>query len=789
KKDADIKIINATSDQLYKDFLPFDAHKELPYFKGELTMDLHGNGCYTSEAAMKLYNRQNEHLGDAAERAAVIADWAGANAYPYNQLLDTWRKVIWHQFHDDLTGTSIPRAYEFSWNDELIALKSFSDVLTTSASAFASKLDTRVSGQPIVVYNAEAFDAVSVAQVDVPTADKSYIIKDSKGNTVPSQVVTDTKGKSHLLFEAKVPATGYAVFGMKEAGKAKALKVIEPKKIENECYAMTINDNGDITSLIDKKSNRQLVAEGKALRLVVFDKCESYDWPAWEIPKAIIDRAPVGIDGNVEVTKIEDGALRTTVKISKTYGESVINQFVTLWHGSLSNRIDFYNEVEWKSLNALLKAEFPLAAANEKASYDLGLGTIQRGNNCDNAFEVYSHEWTDLTDKSGKYGVTILNNCRYGWDKPNDNTLRLSLLYSPKPARSYTYQARQDIGYHEFTYSIISHEGDLNLADAAKQSAVLNSPLKAFTTTAHAGEMGKEFSFVSSDNENVIVRCVKRAENGNEYIIRVYELAGKTVQKANITFASDITKAEIADGTEKVIGEASFSGKTLQAEVRPFSVMTYRITLGKKAEASSTNGITIDLPYDKITASVNGFRSAANFADGYSYAAELLPEDNTLTSAGITFKLGDRLSRNGLVCKGNSFDIPEGCNKVYLLAASDDVDRKVTFTVGKTKQERNIPCYTGFIGQWGHDGHTIGFVKDADVAYIGSHRHSANGDEPYEYTYMFRIALDIPKGAKQVILPDNEHIVLFAATGVNETVTAKPASKFFTSSNLDDEGS
>ena len=134
----------------------FNNHPELPVFDGELLMDVHGTGCYTSQAAMKLYNRQNEQLGDAAERAAVAAEWLGTASYPQHTLTEAWKRFIFHQFHDDLTGTSIPRAYEFSWNDELISLKQFSQVLTSSVNAIAGQLDPRVKGTPVVLYNANA---------------------------------------------------------------------------------------------------------------------------------------------------------------------------------------------------------------------------------------------------------------------------------------------------------------------------------------------------------------------------------------------------------------------------------------------------------------------------------------------------------------------------------------------------------------------------------------------------------------------------------------------------------
>ena len=128
-------------------------------------MDVHGTGCYTSQAAMKLYNRQNEQLGDAAERAAVAAEWLGTASYPQHTLTEAWKRFIFHQFHDDLTGTSIPRAYEFSWNDELISLKQFSQVLTSSVNAIAGQMDTRVKGTPVVLYNANAFPVSDLTEI------------------------------------------------------------------------------------------------------------------------------------------------------------------------------------------------------------------------------------------------------------------------------------------------------------------------------------------------------------------------------------------------------------------------------------------------------------------------------------------------------------------------------------------------------------------------------------------------------------------------------------------------
>lgn len=791
KGDGPIEIISATSDQIYKDFLPYENHPELPVHDGELFMDVHGTGCYTSQAAMKLYNRQNENLGDAAERASVVAEWLGQGAYPLRDLTESWKRVLLHQFHDDLPGTSIPRAYEFSWNDELISLQRFSNNLTTAVSGVANRMNTNVSGTPVVLYNTQAFPVSSVTSITLPDMAASYSVTDAKGRKVASQVVTDSKGKRSLLVDASVPSTGFSVYSVKAGGKASAPVSKSANVIENSVYKITLDKIGNISSLIDKRNGKELVAAGKSIGLVIFDDCRSEAWPAWEILKHTVDKAPVDIRENVSVTMVENGPLRKSLRVTKSYGDTKINQYIRLYEGSQADRIDFYNEVDWRSLNALLKVQFPLTVSNEKATYDIGLGSVERGNNRENSYEVYSHEWTDLTDRSGDYGVTVLNDSKYGWDKPDDNTIRLSLLFSPKPGGGYAYQDRQDLGYHEFTYSIVGHEGQLDKTETVQMATAYNSPIRAFKSPKHKGDLGREFSFVSSDNDNVVVRALKKAETGDEYVVRVYETAGKEAQSANLTFAADIVKAVEADGTEKETGAASFSGNKLSVSIKPFSVKTYRLKLkdnvSEKAGTCFAYARSLELPFNKNCFSYNEFRAAGNFEGGNSYAAELLPKDG-LTVDGVHFTFGEMDTDNGLACDGDTIKLPAGgkYNKVYLLAASSSGDRNATFTVGKNRQTVNVPYYTGFVGQWGHEGHTKGYLKDAEVACVGTHSHAEYEDRVYEFTYMFKYGIDIPEGATEIILPSDRNVVVFAATAVNEKNTVKPAGKLFRTANKTD---
>lgn len=786
--DGPLKIISATSDQLFKDYLPYEQHPELPVFNGELLMDVHGTGCYTSQAAMKLYNRQNELLGDAAERASVAANWLGTADYPGNSLTESWQRFIFHQFHDDLTGTSIPRAYEFSWNDELLSLKQFSGILTSSIGAVSEKMDTRVKGIPVVFYNALGFPATDVVEVaiETPKFPGSISAYNAAGKKVATQLLSYQDEKARLLIEATVPAMGYAVYDIRLSGASKqeASPAVETA-IENSIYKLSLNEQGDIASLYDKVNGRELIKSGQSIRLALFTENPSYNWPAWEILKETIDRTPISITEDVKMTLCENGALRKTLCVEKRHGKSLFRQYIRLYEGELAERIDFYNEINWQSTNALLKAEFPLNIENEKATYDLGIGTVQRGNNVPTAYEVYAQYWADLTDSSNNYGVSILNDSKYGWDKPDNHTLRLTLLHTPATKNNYSYQNRQDQGYHTFTYSLVGHAGGLDKAQISEKAEVLNQRIKAFTTEKHAGTLGKSFSFASSSNSNIAVKALKKAESSDEYVIRVYETGGKTQQEAMLTFAGEIESAVEADGTEKNIGSATFSGRQLQVSIQPNSIKTYKLRLknGKREELKHEQ---LPLNYDRKCFSWNEFRWEANFESGYSYAAELIPAE--ITVHRIPFRLETKEEMNGMACVGNTLQLPAGhtYNRLYILAAAatDGKDVKGMFRTGKNVQEIIVPSYTGFIGQWEHTGYTQGYLKDAEVAYTGTHRHSAESDQAYEFTYMFKFAIDIPAQATTVILPNNKDIVIFAATLVEESHTpSKAASVLFHTAN------
>ena len=787
--DAPVQLISATSDQLFLDYM--DRRDELPTYDGELLMDVHAGGCYTSQGAMKYYNRRNEELlgaaERAAERAAVAADWLGAKPYDRAKLNEVWQRVLWHQFHDDLTGTSIADAYRYSWNDELISLQQATEVMTAAVGALSHSLDTRVKGTPVVVYNPVTYDLRDLVEAEVPldARAKGVAVYAPSGKRVAAQILSREGDRARILFAADVKAAGYAVYDVRPASgvaKSSALKASE-RTLENRIYRVELDANGDIRSIRDKRAGRELVAEGKAFRMAVFEGNPSNRYPAWEIMKETMDKPGRPIDGDVRISIAEQGPVRATLKVERSYGPSKFVQYVSLTDGGDDDRIDVRNTVDWSSRDVLLKAEFPCAVANAKAAYDLGLGFIERGNNTETAYEVPAQKWVDLTDADGSYGVTILNDCKYGWDKPADNTLRLTLLHTPSTEKRYAHQRTLDHGVHHYTYSIVGHTG-ARTEDALVAGEALNMPLVAFVAPKHAGHLGRTFSMLAASTPQIGVRALKAAEDGDGYIVRCYETTGNPVEGARITFPAAIVSAEECNGIEERIGDAAFEGRSLVVSAGKFAPKTYRVRLAEPAVRSTLaiDNAPVKLDYDITAYTTDEFFTYYTIDKALgSFAAELIPA--TVECDGVTFAMGEANTDDAVLCNGQTVALPADrtYTKLYVLASAVEEPRTAEFRVGDRTYEAEVPLWKGFYGQWGWYGNSEGFMQRAKIGYLGTHRHQTDlGNVPYGFSYMYLLTFDIPEGATTVTLPRDKKVLVYAMTASNNPIDdVKLASRTF----------
>ncbi len=797
-----VHVISSRADQMFLDITPAEA-ANLPRYTGEMELTNHSAGSLTSQAYQKRWIRKEELLADAAEKSSIAAEWLGARPYPRERLNNAWTLAMGGHFHDLAAGTATPKSYEFAWNDDVIAMNQFAGVVADATEAVAAGLDTQTRGAALVVYNPLniAREDVVEAKVDLPAGTKAVRVVAPDGIAAAAQL-----SHGRVLFLAKVPSVGYAVYDVEPADKEapnSALHVTE-STLENARYRVRIDANGDIGSIFDKSTKKELLSAPARLAI-------SYDnpaqWPAWNMDWDQEQTAPrYYVSGPATIKVTESGPVRVSLEIARETEGSKFVQTVSLSAGDSGNRIEIGNAIDWNTRQANLKAVFPLTAYNRMATYNWDIGTIERPTAEPAKFEVPSHQWIDLTDASATFGATVLTDCKNGSDKPRDNVIRLTLLRTPGTRGGYHDQGTQDIGHHEFVYGIAGHSGDRMHAGTDWQAWRLNQPPIAFQSARHPGALGKQFSLLRISNPRIRALALKKAEASDEVIVRMVELDGRPADNVRVSLAGPILAAREVNGQEQPVGEATISGGALVTSFTAFQPRTFALKLAAAtSRVPAVRSRPVDLAYDLATATEDGAKSAAGFdGHGDSYPAEMLP--NTLTFDGVSFRLAPAKagSPNAVAAKGQALALPAGSfRRAYVLAASADGDQKAAFRAGNHTQEVTVENWGGFVGQWDnriwkagqytdrrgqteqdpyHEmvGLTPGYIKPAAIAWYASHHHDAQGGNvPYSYSYLFAYSIDLPAGTKTLTLPDNDKIRVLAVSVAETNPELKPAQPLY----------
>ena len=793
-----IKVVSSKADEMVKALTP-DQIAKLPRYKGELLLTQHSAGSITSEAYMKRWNRKNELLADAAERASVAAQWLGGASYPTKRLYDAWDLVLGSQMHDMLPGTSLPIAYDYCWNDELLALNQFGAVTQDAVGSVASAMNTQAKGVALVVYNplAIAREDVAEATVTFPGAAPAQVqVYGPNGLPVPTQTLMRAGNTVKVLFLASVSSMGFAAFDARPLVSAPGIGVLKIGKnsLENARFRVTLNADGDIASVYDKVNHKETLENPARL---AFQYENPSQFPAWNMDWADAQKAPRGyVNGPAQMRIVEAGPVRVALEVTRTTDGSRFVQTIRLASGGAGDRVEVANKIDWQTRQTALKASFPLTTSNPKATYDLQVGAIERGNNDPKKYEVPQHQWFDLTAVDGKYGVAVLNDSKFGSDKPDDSTVRLTLLYTPGVRGGYQDQATQDTGRHDILYALAPHVGDWRSANVPWTAKRLNQPLMTFQTPTHAGALGRTLSLASVSTPQVEISALKKAEDSSEVIIRLRELRGKSASGVQVKMAAPILSAREVNGQEAPLGPATVRQGVLMTDLGGFGLRAFALKLGRPAvHAAPVRSRPVTLAYDVDAVSFTRAPADGAFdAAGRTLPGEALPA--TISSDGVVFQIGPTAdgAKNALSCRGQTITLPAGQSRVYLLAASSDGDIPARFTVGGKTYPATVQDWGGFIGQWdnrlwqgdvpelSYDWHnefgglTPGYVKPAEVAWFSSHRHNPqSGNEFYAYSYLFKYGFAVPDGATLLTLPDDPRIRVFAvsvASGSHDAVVA-----------------
>lgn len=780
--DTKLQIVSAYAGQ-YADELTEEEYKALPVFDGELLMTTHGVGSYTSVAPMKRFNRKNELLADLTERANVFASWLGVKNYPKEKIEELWKLFIRHEFHDDITGTSLQKVYTESFTDYITALNQWVSEFASAGENIAAQIDTSKLGRgiPLVVFNGvtAARKDVVTAEVTFPQGEAPQFVKvyNCDKKEVPSQVLEKNGNVVKIAFLADVMSDGYSTYLVTEAkepcGVQTGLSVTE-NGMENNRYKVTLDETGNVASIFDKAHKKELLAA--PIQYQVLDNSYVH-WGAWEIWYKDVQRDPRSIvGGKPQIRIVENGPVQVALEVVRQDGVSSYTQVIRL--SAEAAYVNVENNINWTEKSAFLKVAFPLTVSNEKAVYDAGLGTVARGNNEEMKYEVPVHKWANLADASQNYSVTILNDCKYAMDKPDNNTLRLTAIHTPQHAfLPGTRQDLQDMGENRFSYAIMGGTGDFRESLSAVEGEKYNQPLVAIQTTVHNGVLPTEYAFTSLNTKQAAIKAIKVAEDSNEIIVRVYEKYGQPAKNVSLWMAGGIVSAREVNGYEEHIGDVTVKDGSIVFDMEPYKPKTFALTLEacNLDFASPATYEAVSLPVNTKISSYNNQRGEYGFGEeNVTIPAELLPDALTVGNVSYTLAKDADGVHQAVVANGETITLPAGATKLYVVAASLADDRDATFLVDGAAVNVPVQSFDSYIGGWDQYGSDhYGYIKEDTLVYSASHVHDKSGDKVYGKFCLFQYALDVA-GAKTVTLPQGGDVLVVAATAlVGEATESK----------------
>lgn len=525
---------------------------------GELYLEYH-RGTYTSHAYNKKMNRKLEFLYREAEWLTAMAAAKGGNVETAEQevLTEGWKIILRHQFHDIIPGSSILQVYEDSKTEYAKAQEIAEQVEENAFSALVNQKENTWT-----ILNNAGWEMNYLAVVP---EEREGIFKNEAGEVLESQ----RAGSVTYVKVDNVPAMAGKVIYFEEGFLQEEETVfrVSANSIETPFYVMELNEAGQFTRIYDKENDREVIAEGERANVFQVFEDKPYDFDAWNIDIFYQEKMREVTD-LVLAEVVENGNLRAVLRLKWNYMDSEIQQDITLYRDD--RRIDFATYVNWNETHQLLKASFPVEIRASEARYDIQYGNVKRPNNWNTSwemakFETVAHRWVDMSERD--YGVSLLNDCKYGHDV-KENRMRITLL---KSATNPDY--KQDQGEHFFTYSLLPHKGDFVEGETVKEAYALNQPVKVLSGAWENGNA----SFISFGTDKVELDAVKRSEDGKHLVVRFHEYAGSR-QKVKVYPGFVYDSYCECNLMESPVEEEKKAGD-ITIEVTPYEIKTLLFTL------------------------------------------------------------------------------------------------------------------------------------------------------------------------------------------------------------------
>ncbi|WP_237155266.1 alpha-mannosidase [Oryzibacter oryziterrae] len=529
-----------------------------PTWVGELYLELH-RGTLTSVAKNKANNRQAEIALRELEALATLALVDGSFDYPAERLWQLWKIALLNQFHDILPGSSIGPVYDDS------------DVDYAAFFAAAAALRDELAGR-LTAGEADHFvlNVLGRKRTGFVTLPEGKTLVDG-GKAVASQTIHRADGRIEAIAPlAAVPASGGRAVAL--SGAAATAADVGPvagstHHLENALLRAEFNALGQITSLVDKRTGRQALPLGRQANRLVAYRDIPMDWEAWDIDD-YFEEVSWPIEDLRSLELVEAGPYRAAIRAEYAYESSKIVQVISLEAGAA--RLDIDTFVDWQERRTLLKAEFPVDVNSDEVRSEIQFGHVKRSiaknTSWDRArFECSMQRWVDISEPD--FGVALLNDCKYGYDA-RDRMIRLTLLRSP----IYPWP-KADEGEHRFRYAVFLHHGT---AEAVPDEAeAFNLPLRLIAGSG-AATAAPSRSLFEIDGHGVTVEAVKKAEDNDGLIVRLWETRGRRTE-VDLVLADFVVSADEVNLLERDIRPCFVDDGRVALSFSPFEIRTLRL--------------------------------------------------------------------------------------------------------------------------------------------------------------------------------------------------------------------
>ena len=511
--------------------------RTLPVVSGELFH--HSSGCYSAHSEVKRLNRLAENRLIMAEKLSVAGKhWAGGK-YPLEKYTESWKKVLFNQFHDIMAGTSIEPAYEDARESYGAALDTAARGLNAAVQSISWHIDIPMEEdmKPIVVFNPNAFSGKFEVEMESPCLKENQVLVDEEGTQIPLQTVqslASSNGRTRLVFIAELPALGYRTYRLVIREAARTFPDVEcsGNTAENRWFKIAFDEKtGYISSLYKKNDGTEYFSGPAAVPVVIEDKSDT-----WSHGVRIFDKVKGRFEG-VSVKRVECGPVKCVIRVTSTYGSSRIFQDFSIYRELDYIRVK--TTVDWHEKMSMLKLRFPMQLNYLRASWEIPYGVAQREPNGE---EYPMQNFLD-TEGANPGLETAINGLSFLNDGKSSGSIAgkevsLTVLRSPIYANHEPYQPDENLEYvyvdqgvQTFTYGLYPHDGSWEDACTVRRSRELNEKPIALFETYHKGELPQSASFLSVSADNVLVTVMKEAEDGSgDLILRLVETAGRACE-------------------------------------------------------------------------------------------------------------------------------------------------------------------------------------------------------------------------------------------------------------------